>query len=360
MYDLNKPINFHIELTDQCNARCPLCPRNIIEDGRLKEHPNLKNSSITIDQFKNIFKDYQQQTDKVLFSGNFGDPIFNSDICEIIEYTSSNVINHASIYRFPITICTNGGFRSPSWWKTLAEKFPNICVIFSIDGLEDTHHLYRVNTRYERVVENARAFINAGGYADWSFIKFGHNEHQEEEARRRASEFGFHRFHTVTSQRFKKDQGEFIWGNTSYKISDVKPKGFREIKNKLNQQTYNLFHDKKNLQIEQELEVAKTITCEELDHNRVYIDCEGHLYPCCWLGSKAYNKRNNTRQIYNEDHIMEYRSEDKVWEKSFLDILNDDWFQYLLPISWQHKPCDTCAQQCGKYIHKTYRDNHAV
>ena len=56
-------------------------------------------------------------------------------------------------------------------------------VIFAIDGLEDTNHLYRVNTNFNKIMENAKAFINAGGIARWDFIAFAHNEHQIEEAK---------------------------------------------------------------------------------------------------------------------------------------------------------------------------------
>ena len=39
---------------------------------------------------------------------------------------------------------TNGSGRNKNWWKELA--LLNVKVIFGIDGLEDTHKLYRINT----------------------------------------------------------------------------------------------------------------------------------------------------------------------------------------------------------------------
>merc|ERR1711991_170093 len=96
---------------------------------------------------------------------------------------------------------TNGGYKSKEWWS-----------VFAIDGLADTHHLYRVNTRFERVIENAKAFIEGGGNAQWSFIRFGHNQHQEEQARKLAKEIGFKSFTACNSERFRdKKEIKYTW-----------------------------------------------------------------------------------------------------------------------------------------------------
>ena len=75
-------------------------------------------------------------------------------------------------------------------------------VIFAIDGLEDTNHLYRVNTNFNKIMENAKAFINAGGLARWDFIAFAHNEHQIEEAKALAEQMGFVKFRYKKSNRY--------------------------------------------------------------------------------------------------------------------------------------------------------------
>ena len=50
-----KPLSFHIELTDKCNARCVQCSRNFIDnDGKLKERPELCLTEISLEQYKNI------------------------------------------------------------------------------------------------------------------------------------------------------------------------------------------------------------------------------------------------------------------------------------------------------------------
>jgi hypothetical protein len=44
--------------------------------------------------------------------------------------------------------------------------------------LEDTNHLYRENVEWKKIMENARAFISAGGTAHWDMLIFDHNKHQ--------------------------------------------------------------------------------------------------------------------------------------------------------------------------------------
>ena len=59
-----------------------------------------------------------------------------------------------------IGMITNGGARSVDFWKTLAELKVN--VTFSIDGLEDTNHLYRRNVKVGSVDGKCKCF-----YQQW-------------------------------------------------------------------------------------------------------------------------------------------------------------------------------------------------
>ena len=67
-------------------------------------------------------------------------------------------------------------------------------VIFSVDGLSDTNHLYRQNVVWDNVERNMRVSFAAGGRARWDFIVFGHNEHQVDEAQRTSRELGCRTF----------------------------------------------------------------------------------------------------------------------------------------------------------------------
>ena len=90
---------------------------------------------------------------------------------------------------------------------------------FSIDGLADTNKLYRIGINHDRVMANAKAFIEAGGKARWKFIVFRHNEHQVEEARELAKDMGFWQFDKHVSTR-----------NWEYNFKELEKKNERERK----------------------------------------------------------------------------------------------------------------------------------
>ena len=79
---------------------------------------------------------------------------------------------------------------------------PGDFAVFSVDGLEDTNHIYLRNTIFSKIMKNADAFISAGGIAHWDYIVFRHNEHQVESARTLALSMGFQEFYTKVTRRF--------------------------------------------------------------------------------------------------------------------------------------------------------------
>jgi MoaA/NifB/PqqE/SkfB family radical SAM enzyme len=182
VFNFNQLKGIHLEITNRCQAACPMCARN--HHGGLP-NPNLVEGDWTLEDFKKIMTpEVLNQLEYYYFCGNFGDPMVNNDLISMVEYSNA-IAPHVSI-----RIHTNGGARKTEWWKQLAEVcVENDTVIFALDGLQDTHHLYRVNTTYERVVENAKAFIDAGGNAHWAMIVFKHNEHQVEECRKIAHDY---------------------------------------------------------------------------------------------------------------------------------------------------------------------------
>jgi len=184
----------HLELTNACNAGCPQCGRYI--DGSPR---NIHTTSISLEDFKQWFDAaFLQKITNVLLCGNQGDPILCKDLIPIVRYISEcspNVV---------INIATNGGVRNAAFWSELGSVLPNnSTVIFGIDGLQDTNHLYRRNVDWHRLMTNVSAFIAAGGRAKWQFILFKHNEHQVDVAKQLASDLGFADFMTLNSSGFE-------------------------------------------------------------------------------------------------------------------------------------------------------------
>ena len=53
------------------------------------------------------------------------------------------------------------------------------------------------------------------------------------------------------------------------------------------------------------------------------------------------------------DFLFDNKEYIPAWEKSFLDTLKEDWYQHVLPLSWETSPCMICASKCGKDKIKT-------
>jgi hypothetical protein len=151
-------------------------------------------TELTLDNIKQILpvEFLKQLTQGVWFNGNLGDFGLARDAQEIVHWLADHSV--------PVYINSNASMRTPEWWARLAR--PGVRVGFAIDGLADTHSLYRVGTDFDIVIRNAKSFIRSGGNAEWVFIKFKHNEHQVESAEALSKSMGFERFQFKKSARF--------------------------------------------------------------------------------------------------------------------------------------------------------------
>ena len=260
----------HIEPTDACNAACPQCARETdITFNKNDLH------HLTVDQIKNLVnEDTIRGLDKMFMCGDYGDPAAGRHSLEIFKYFRS--INPT----ITLGMNTNGGLRSVDWWQELAEimhqdvSHPKEYVIFSIDGLADTNHIYRVNVNWEKVIANARSFISAGGRAHWEMLVFEHNQHQIDLAQQTAKDMGFKWFRAKVSKRFNSHPVDFL----------NPPKGWRDP-----------------------IVTEGKIDCHAIKESSVYISARAQIYPCCWLGN-------------NSDHTLDtFASIKNDWEENPLD-----------------------------------------
>jgi MoaA/NifB/PqqE/SkfB family radical SAM enzyme len=236
----------HIEPTDACNASCPQCAR---ETDATFDKNDLHH--LSVDQIKTLVNDdVIRGLDKMFMCGTYGDPAAGKHTLEIYRYFRS--INPT----ITLGMNTNGGLRNTDWWRELAGILnqPKDYVVFSIDGLADTNHIYRINVKWTRVLENAKAFINAGGLAHWDMLVFGYNQHQVDSAEYTAGMYGFKWFRAKVSKRHAVTPVNFLHPPTGWSDPIV---------------------------------TSGPIECHALKESSVYISARGTIYPCCWLGNNS-------------------------------------------------------------------------
>jgi MoaA/NifB/PqqE/SkfB family radical SAM enzyme len=319
MYKLEDIKDVHLELTSKCQARCPMCPRRI-NGGIL--NPLITLVEIDLPTFKQWFPlDFLKQLKTFFMCGNLGDPIIAQDTLEIFQYIREvNPNIHLSMH-------TNGSARTVEWWKELAKL--NIRIVFGIDGMSDTHHLYRIGTDWHKIIKNCEAFINAGGWAEWHMLVFKHNEHQVNECEELSKIIGFKSFNTKHTSRFTDTKFNVIddEGKTTHLLEPTERSINMIAKNKDAIQTVN-----------------PTITCKAKNASSIYISADGNINPCCWLDFKWILPRQDSRLDYM-DVVGVFPNLNK---QSITEIFESDHFQKIED-TWAIKPLIECSKQCGKF-----------
>jgi len=349
MYRYEEIETVHLEITQKCQAACPMCDRN--ENGGV-DNRHITNAELSLEDCQSIFTPaFIQQLNTMYMCGNLGDPIVARDTLEVFDYFRSN---NQTMW---LSMNTNAGAKSTDWWRELARIINGAgAVIFSVDGLRDTNHLYRQNVVWDNVERNMRAFIEAGGRARWDFIIFGHNEHQVEEAEQLAHDWGVERFQKKKSARFFTATSE--------------SKDFHQARNRKGEQTQVIAKPTKkeniNLALLKQKEIEKTygsmsdyynkckIQCKVATEKNIFITAEGLLMPCCWTAGRMYkwwHKDPRVEQIW--DYI------DRAGGKQGIDVIHNNLQSVMngnllssIENSWglpsiEQGKLGVCAMKCG-------------
>ena len=252
----------HVEPSTYCNARCPLCPRSLYGYKVEGVYPEV---NLSVEKFKEALERFPER-EYVYFNGHLGDPMMNPRIAELAELTKCRT-----------SVTSNGSIGTKATWEALARL--GIEGRFSIDGLEDTNHLYRQDVQWNKIMERAKWFIDAGGYAIWKWIPFHHNKHQEDETRQLSIDLGFKRFDIEDHGR---SHGPALdrQGNITHWIlprdGSLKP-GNYDVPAGI--ERYKETHQ--NFQLEEKI---YDIKCEHLMLKDTYINAKGEVSPCCYHG----------------------------------------------------------------------------
>lgn len=319
MYAYKDIKSIHFEITSKCQAKCPMCPRRISAG---PPNPFVKINEVSLEQFKEWFPDdFVKQLTHLSMCGNLGDPIVAKDTLSIFHHLRE--LNPDML----LVMNTNGSARTDQWWQKLASL--QVKAVFGIDGLKDTHHLYRINTDWDKIIYNAKVFIEAGGIARWDMIAFAHNEHQIDDCRQLSEQLGFEGFEVKHTSRFRDDKF-YVLDDQGKPINILRP-------------------TEKSLSMVEKIKVAQEekkpyIDCKAKKYNQIYVSASGNVSPCCWLDQEWYLPTADSRIDYM-DKIDYFPN---LNHTSLEQLFQTDYFLKIAGC-WDSTGLKECTKQCGSF-----------
>jgi MoaA/NifB/PqqE/SkfB family radical SAM enzyme len=334
IYSYNEIQDLHLEISSLCNAECPQCPRNLFG---FPYNEGYTEHNMTLAEAKKIFPpEFVAQLSRILINGNFGDMVMNPETVDIVQYFRS--VGKSDLY---IEISTNGGARNKDFWEALART--GSMVVFCLDGLEDTHSLYRRNTLFSTVLKNAETVIAAGGTAGWKMIVFDHNEHQIEQARQLSKELGFKNFVEIRQGR---NTGPVYdrEGNLVYLL------GKPDIQMPVTVKPIHAVREEGGLTFRNvKIDIKKNIDCEIKKRKSIYINSIGEAYPCCYIGHNPHTYGRGSYMGVANRQVKEIITNNNALEHGIANVI--DWFD-AVEDSWNKENLEQgrlihCNDKCG-------------
>ena len=309
--------SFNMEITNRCTLGCPRCART--DNDWVKA--NL--ADISLEVLEHTFPLSRKKSFeglRVNLCGTYGDCIYHRRFHEVLAYLKKAGIG--------VSLETNGSHRKMDWWRRTCEILTDDDMItFSVDGLADTNHIYRVNARWKDI-EQAMRYCAKRVAVDWKFIVFRHNEHQLDEARLLAEDIGIRRLGFKKSGRFGEDDPMTPLNND---YVGVVTRNRREIDKVLRRDAGAQDLDR-NVKIAPKCRFGKDLL----------ISAHGYFYPCSTAepgGPSGWFHDNREHFDLRRHSIEEIFASDK-WRE--------------LEASWKRASTAplACRQYCG--VHKDY------
>jgi len=305
MLNPNNVTGLHVELTSICNLNCPHCARTDSRTGETIESlPKKHLDPVTFNKVLGQLPNLQL----LHFCGNYGDMVAYPNLFKIIDIIKSHNIPKVRFY-------TNGSARNLSFWKKLASETSDFCeVVFSIDGLADTNHIYRKGSNWEKIIQNLSEFTSNGGNATWEMLVFSHNEHQILEAENLSKSLGVTNFRIKKANRFNLTD--------SMAVSESKIEMFKY-----------------------KVKESDIITCKYKEMEWLYLSFEGELFPCCWIGGSKFRQNQSSNDFYKE--YLNYDTGLLDTNINSISTILKSSFYNDLQESWGFRPNNVCKKHCG-------------
>ena len=325
--------SINAELTNYCNAACPMCARYYIDGELIKDKVNNMHTSLAFIKDK-IGIDVIKQLKYFTSCGNFGDGAMNPECLQIYSWI------HEVNPKAHLILHSNGGARNEEFWKSMAKL--GVTVVFAIDGLEDTNHIYRRNVKWDKLMTNVKAFIKAGGDAGWDMLIFKHNEHQVNDCKKLSEELGFNDFHYKQSSRWADFDSNGVWKEIDKLV--VGEHTLEKVPGLQSPDVGSGGNSQKSKSLDEDIKL-KEIKCHAYDIKNnfveIYMAVNGDVSPCCWLGDLKLHESKKIIKDYSKVNLN---------KTPLRDILEGDYFKELelgIKGDLNAQRLQTCYFTCG-------------
>ena len=389
---MNRDMEITIEVTSNCQAKCPGCIRHKVFNPNtdLISAPP-KNWNLPLAVHNKLIDDLAEKSKVkyLTYDGSFGDSPFHPDFLEMIEYSASKLKGNVEPFGdekrgqlspafnglHDMTISTNGSYKTPAFWKKLGEildeHLPNRHhVMFDLDGVDNkTQNMYRIATDFDKIIENAEAFISGGGRAVWKMIPFDFNDELEEKARELAKKHGFQYFQRNRIQRVEQKAVQIALSEKLGELDQMKEEDndllniSEELVNENLKKAKEIIKDipiDTKLDAHENLEKIREtagVTCIWGANNRYQISHDGSVWRCCWMNSN-YQYKTEYDAGERENWLRFTKKYNEGWNNlhshSFHDIISHVFFTKDLEDSFSNEYDDennpklkVCTTRCS-------------
>ncbi len=369
----NFPINAMIDITTRCNAGCPQCHRT--DPMGLNKASWLPDIVWDLNQFKQAFPKHIAKKIYVFdFCGTWGDCITNKEILPIVKYIRE--VSPDSI----INIATNGSLRNDEfWWDLGVAGGKNLSVCFDIEGTtQEMHQHYRQFTFLDKVLKNMNMLSNTNAKIKSQTLVWKHNENHLQDIEKLCLENGSQRHHFVATDRFRArgtketiyyiNGKKYVLEKTSDNWQNVFRQTHQEFKQDENRPDYKRIDrrrftkqkvsKKEIIKNENLIETSskKKIACEWGLNNKIVVNPDGQVLPCCYFCNPHFYNKNSPDMkstFINNPVMIEYEKHKKelnVFTASLLGIMKHKWYTETLSNSWEgNNMVPQCKTYCSKY-----------
>lgn len=317
---ISTPFNLdivQIELTSKCVLKCPRCPRTELDLPYL-------NQELTTEDFIRAFPpDTLAQIKYLLFCGHTGDPIYATNLLDVVDYIKSNSSTH-------IRIVTNGSYKKDDWWQRLGNLLDrDDGVTFSVDGWDnESNNQYRVDSNWNSIINGINVLRKSSDcYISWSTIYFNFNQGRIDQIENIARSAGCDQLRLVRSAKF----GVQYFKNG---VDPLQPLPNLISKDNNYQRDKIVFGREDPFAIEQTKSSHPWAKCLN-GAKEINVTVQGHVYPCGWFNT-GYQKNS---------FVEKYVDRINIKSRSLRDILEDQLWNELIK-DFDLPICDIKCRSC--------------